>query len=172
MSERLPLPSDVLEARREALERASVWREQAGVLLRRALRPETAPADVDEAKRRAAWYQARAEVLTSTLPQAYLPRPIYPRELATPRDVLDVVDELRHTLAELQAFALYLRAEDLEAFGRALEGGPPREVPPEALERLEHLAGELAEALGAAGEPFTPYELPLVDAGAGDAGDH
>ena len=164
---RFAMPPEVLEARRTALEHARTWREQAGVLRRRAARPGVSEAERAEAHRRAAWHEARAQVLTETLPRVLLPSPLYPRELATPLDRLRVVDELRHALAEVRTFAAALEPSDLDAFVRALvrdRGGPVTTIALEALEQLEAHACTLAEALGAAREPFTEYRLPIVAA--------
>ena len=161
-------PRTIEQTHADMRETATVWREQAGVLRRRAARAGDEGAR-KEGLARAAWFEARAAILAGVEPVTYLPLPAYPRELATPSDRAAQVDELRRLLVEVLALVDVLEVGDLHAFARYLErkanghGSPVVRIAPELLEQLAGAALDVAIALGAhADGDFAPYDVPIV----------
>jgi hypothetical protein len=148
---------------------AQRWLDQAGVLRRRAARlPEL---EKQEAIDRADWFERRARIVEASYPAP----PIFPPELRTPIDRLDLVDDLRRHVAELLALGGAIENGELAAFVDAVARarGPRLDVARASKLLLDllglavDLAGELGVDTSGPDDVFADYAIDLVD---GDAG--
>jgi hypothetical protein len=154
----------------DPLRQAAYWRSQASVLRRRAAR-EGVDDDVKaEASTRAAWYERRADLVDA----AYPAPPIFPRELRTPVDGLDLVDDLRRAADDLVAIALAVDDAEIVAFAEAVRRarGPVLQAA-RAVTMTRHasnIARELSQALGVSlrlhaddAVTFEDYAIEIVE---------
>ena len=150
---------------------AAQWRGQAGVLRRRAARGSATDEERAEALRRADWYDARAEIVDRCYPEP----PIFPPELRTPVDALDLVDDLRRAVEKLRAIAHATSWSEIEDFRRSLRRSAGEGCDPGLLAEadfrtqatlaslLEH-AEKLGPLLGVFRGVFTSYDVEIVEA--------
>ena len=148
----------------DPLHQASRWRIQAGILRRRATRPEASDEQRAAANDRAIWYEQRAELVD----QAYPGTPIFPRALRTPVDRLDLVDDLRRAAADLEELSDAIDDAEIVAFAEAVRRARGPVLPAThaiALSRhARQIAGDLAEALGRIGpDVFEDYAIEIVE---------
>ncbi len=148
----------------DPLRQASQWRIQAGILRRRASRPGATEEQRAAADERASWYERRAELVDESYPHT----PIFPRELRTPVDRLDLVDDLRRAAADLVLFAQAVDDAEIIAFAEAVRRarGPVLAASHATTLRRHALAiaAELAETLGhIGGEVFEDYAIEIVE---------
>jgi hypothetical protein len=154
----------------DPLRQAAHWRSQASILRRRAARSTLPESDMVEANARAAWYERRADLVDA----AYPAPPIFPRDLRTPVDGLDLVDDLRRAADDLVALALAIDDREIASFVEAVRRarGPVLQVS-RAITMTRHaadLARELAQALGASlrlrsddAVTFEDYAIEIVE---------
>jgi hypothetical protein len=155
---------------KDPIEVAQQWLNQAGVLRRRAARlPEL---EKQEALDRADWFERRARIVEA----AYPAPPIFPPQLRTPIDRLDLCDDLRRHVAELLVLGGSIENGELEAFADAVARarGPKVDAVRASKLLLEllglavDLAGELGVDTSGPDDVFADYAIELVD---GDAGE-
>jgi hypothetical protein len=156
---------------KDPIEVAQQWLNQAGVLRRRAARLAD-PLEKQEALDRADWFERRARIVEA----AYPAPPIFPPELRTPIDRLDLVDDLRRHLAELLVLGGSIENGEIAGFvdavararGPRLDTARASKLLLELLGLAVDLAGELGVDTSGPDDVFADYAIKLVD---GDAGD-
>ncbi len=188
----IPAPGDVLAAAREHLEAAmdkidvymtsepspgvanlrfaQEYEASAGVLRRRAARPDRSPEQVAEELRRADWLEKRAKVFRADGRM--------PAELRTPSETHALVDEVRQGMLGVANGLAELSLVDVVAFTGLLVDEDHRKGPAASAEVAtaalrafaEHLSVILALLGGrqqTATDPITmlPYEMPAFEVG-------
>jgi hypothetical protein len=144
---------------------AQRWLDQAGVLRRRAAR--LADHEKAEALTRAEWYEKRARIVEASYPAP----PIFPPDLRTPVDRLDLVDDLRRHLAELLVLGGSIAKEELALFAEAVTRARGPKVDGERaaallldlLGQAVDLAGELGVDTSGPEDLYADYAIDLVD---------
>jgi hypothetical protein len=164
----LPSLTELAKARAKAKEHMDVYLGEAGLQRRRAARNRE---ERESHLGRAAWYEARAEVMRAATEARAVVQvvPVHmPAWLRTPAEQLDAVDRFRHVLAELVDLADELKPDEVSAFVQAIPH--PDEIPSlneatraaaEALDVMLSNARGLLERLGVKdGGHFEPYRSP------------
>jgi hypothetical protein len=156
----------------DPVRQAATWRIQAGILRRRAARAEAAETSTAEERAesiaRAEWHERRADLVDA----AYPAPAIFPPELRTPVDRLDLVDDLRRACDALVMLSHAVDDAEIVAFGEAVRRarGPVLPVT-RAITMVRHaceLARDAAQALGVQQAPFgeslfEDYAIEIVE---------
>jgi hypothetical protein len=148
----------------DPLRQAAQWRIQAGILRRRAMRPEATEEQRAAAEERARWYERRAELVD----EAYPGMPIFPRELRTPVDRLDLVDDLRRAALDLAELVNAIDDAEIVSFTEAVRRARGPSLPATRAIEMANLARyaslDLAVSLGASGgDHLEDYAIEIVE---------
>jgi hypothetical protein len=120
---------------------AHEYAQTAALLRRRAQQPHRSEADRTDLERRASWFEARAAVKRSGA--------LMPRELRTPLEGLQLVDDLRHALLDALTLMRDLSPSEVDAFQRALDSDSDGSRIAVACEAVVQGIGQVGQAAGA-----------------------